>query len=205
MSVTTSETKLGQTPSQTVGPFFAYCLTAEQYGYHLSQIAGSDLLKDTEDVAGERITIEGRILDGNGEPVSDALVEIWQADAHGRYVHPADTRGTNTDFKGFGRMGTGTDSQSRFVFETVKPGSIDGQQAPHIGVIIFARGLLSHLFTRIYFSDEAEANAADPVLAAVPEERRRTLIGRRRDEGGKAIYDFEVRLQGDDETVFFDV
>lgn len=193
----------GQTPSQTVGPFFAYGLTPEQYGYPaLTSVASHDLR--TPDVEGQRIRLEGRVLDGEGAPVSDAMIEIWQADPQGRYAHPADARAGNLAFSGFGRCGTGTDPEQRFVFETLKPGAIDANQAPHITVIVFMRGLLSHLYTRVYFADEA-ANARDPVLLSVPEERRATLIAPREDAGGVAIYRFDIHMQGDRETVFFDV
>ena len=193
----------GQTPSQTVGPYFAYGLTPEQYGYPaLTSIAGSDLR--SPEVEGEAIRIEGRVLDGNGDPVNDAMIEIWQADPQGRYAHPADARG-NVAFKGFGRCGTGTDPENRFFFETVKPGAAEETQAPHVNVIVFMRGLLSHLYTRIYFADEEQANAKDAVLGSVPQERRATLIAARSDEGGKPVYRFDIHMQGDKETVFFDV
>lgn len=195
--------KLRQTPSQTVGPFFAYALTPEQYGYDFASIAGGALAGG--DVPGERIRIEGRVLDGKGDVVPDAMIEIWQADGQGRYAHPADPRGSNIAFKGFGRIGTGTDPESRFIFDTIKPGPVDGQQAPHINVIVFMRGLLLHAYTRIYFSDEAEANARDPVLASVPTERRRTLIAIRDEKSGGAIYRLDIHMQGPSETVFFDV
>jgi protocatechuate 3,4-dioxygenase alpha subunit len=194
-----------QTPSQTVGPYFAYGLTAEQYGYPFDQIAGDSLVDGVEGLEGERIRIVGRVFDGDGVPVPDAMIEIWQADAGGRYAHPADGRGTNSGFRGFGRVGTGTDPECRFVFETIKPGSVDGRQAPHINVIVFARGILSHLYTRIYFADEGEANGADPILSLVPESRRSTLLATPDKEKGRRTYWFDIRLQGDDETVFFDV
>ena len=189
-----------QTPSQTVGPFFAYALTAPQYGYEFSGIASGDLADDT--VPGEHIRIVGRVLDGAGEPIPDALVEIWQADAEGRYPHRAALCESNTLFRGFGRFGTGTDPQHRFIFHTIKPGPVE-EQAPHINVVVFMRGLLSHAYTRIYFSDEAQTNARDPVLLSVPEERRPTLIARR--DGAAPTYRFDIRMQGADETVFFDV
>ncbi len=192
-----------QTPSQTVGPYFAYGLTPEQYGYPHPGIAGPDLLSGEEE--GERIRIEGRVLDGAGEPISDAMIEIWQADAQGRYAHPADPRGSNVSFKGFGRCGTGTDPECRFAFETLKPGSPDAVQAPHINVVLFMRGLLSHAYTRIYFADEAAANAADPVLASVEEARRATLIARREETPTGPLYRFDIHMQGTRETVFFDV
>lgn len=192
---------LRQTPSQTVGPYFAFGLVAPQYGYPHTGIA-SDRLAD-DGVPGEAIRIEGRVLDGNGAPVDDAMIEIWQADAEGRYAHPADPRGSNSGFRGFGRVGTGADPESRFVFHTIKPGRVDGVQAPHITVVVFMRGMLSHAFTRIYFSDEAPANATDPVLASVPETRRHTLIAAR--DEAVALYRFDIRMQGENETVFFDV
>lgn len=197
----------GQTPSQTVGPFFAYGLTPEQYGYPLASIAAADLR--TPDVEGQRIRLAGRVLDGEGNPVGDAMIEIWQADPQGRYAHPADTRG-NVAFRGFGRCGTGTDPEKRFVFDTVKPGAVDESQAPHINVVVFMRGLLSHLYTRVYFADEEAANARDPVLQSVPAERRDTLVAHRVEPGreerdGIAVYRFDIHMQGDRETVFFDV
>ena len=197
---------LKQTPSQTVGPFFAYGLTPRQYGYPLADVVDNRLVGDGTE--GERIRIIGQVLDGAGEPVADALVEIWQANAHGRYNHPADTRSDNLldpDFTGAGRMGTGTDAENRFIFETVKPGPIGDGQAPHVNVIVTLRGLLSHVYTRIYFSDEAAANAADPVLAAVEESRRPTLIAERRETPAGIAYRFDIRMQGGRETVFFDV
>ena len=194
--------KPGQTPSQTVGPFFAYGLTPEQYGYPFRSLAGATLAADG--VEGQRIRIEGQVLDGAGALVPDAVIEIWQADAAGRYAHPADPRGSNAAFRGFGRCGTGTDPENRFAFETVKPGSPDGTQAPHVNVIVLMRGLLLHTYTRIYFADEAEANARDPVLAALPPERRATLIAPRSATPRGPVYRFDIRMQGERETVFFD-
>src|SRR5690606_31283720 len=123
----------------------------------------------------------------------------------GRYAHPADPRGKNTRFRGFGRVGTGTDPQNRYWFDTIKPGAIGDGQAPHINVVVMMRGLLSHVFTRIYFSDEAAANAADRVLGSVPADRRDTLIAMREEAPAGVIYRFDIRMQGDRETVFFDV
>lgn len=193
---------LKQTPSQTVGPYFAYGLTPEQYGYDFNELAGNRLTDDATE--GERIHIVGRVLDGEGNAVDDAMIEIWQADAHGRYAHPADPRGSNLAFKGFGRYGTGTDSELRFMFDTIKPGSVEGQ-APHITMCVMCRGMLSHAFTRIYFSDEAEANGGDAVLATVPDDRRDTLIAERDETAAGIVYRFDVHLQGDHETVFFDL
>jgi protocatechuate 3,4-dioxygenase alpha subunit len=194
----------GQTPSQTVGPFFAYGLTPGQYGYPLPDPVGADLTDG--EVTGTWIWLTGRVLDAAGAPVDDALVEIWQADADGRLPTRASAGGGNRPgFRGFGRCGTGTDPDSRFVFRTIKPGALDGASAPHVSLVVFARGLLNHLFTRVYFADEARANAGDPVLAQVPEDRRETLIAQRRNTADGPAYDLDIRLQGPGETVFFDL
>jgi len=192
--------KLRQTPSQTVGPYFAYGLAPEQYGYQqtLTSIAGSQMAEG--DIEGQRIRVEGQVFDGNGNVISDALIEIWQADSLGRYSHPSDPRGSNSTFKGFGRCGTGTDPRNRFWFDTIKPGAVSPGDAPHLNVIVSMRGMLLHAFTRIYFSDEP-ANATDKVLNAVPAERRDTLIATRHDGG---VYRFDIHMQGETETVFFD-
>lgn len=191
----------GITPSQTVGPFFAYVLTPHEYATR--PLFSADLA--TPDAAGERVRIEGYVIDGDGEPIIDAMIEVWQADGEGRYAGAVGRSGQNSAFTGFGR--TDVDSNGFFAFTTVKPGGVAGPdgscQAPHINVGIFARGLLKRLFTRVYFGGEA-ANAADPVLALVPEERRETLIATRRDRAGEAVYTFNIRLQGEGETVFFD-
>jgi protocatechuate 3,4-dioxygenase alpha subunit len=201
--MTTEAGRLKQTPSQTVGPYFAYGLTPEQYGYPFRALVGATLA--LEDTPGEHIRLVGRILDGEGAPIPDAMVEIWQADGEGRYAHPADRRGANAPFAGFGRSGTGTDREHRFVFETIKPGAPGAGQAPHLNVILFMRGLLSHLYTRIYFADEAEANAADPVLTSVEASRRQTLIAARETTPAGIVYRLDLHMQGPDETVFFDV
>jgi protocatechuate 3,4-dioxygenase alpha subunit len=169
----------GQTPSQTVGPYFAYGLVAEQYGYPHTQIATGTIAGE-----GERIAITGRIIDGKGEAVSDAMIEVWLPEA------------------GFGRVGTGTAKDLSFTFNTVKPPRRSEFEAPSITAIVFMRGLLSHLFTRIYFEDEAEANASDNVLNSVPQPRRTTLIAKRE---GPGQYRFDIHLQGEHETVFFDL
>jgi len=190
----------GQTPSQTVGPFFAYGLTPEQYNYPFASIATGHMADEA--AGGERIRIIGQVLDGEGAAIGDALIELWQADAQGRYAGSREP-GRNADFVGFGRQGTGKDPDNRFVFDTIKPGAIDAEQAPHISVILFMRGLLVHAYTRIYFSDEADANARDPVLNSVPQDRRSTLIAKRQEDS--ATYRFDIRMQGEGETVFFDV
>ncbi len=191
----------GITPSQTVGPFFAYALTPTDYDY--TALTSNDLV--TPDTVGEPIRIEGRVIDGAGDPVPDSFLELWQADGAGRFAGQSDTR-PNTTFKGFGR--SEADPEGRYSFRTVKPGQVAGpegnMQAPHINVGIFARGILRRMFTRIYFEDEA-ANAGDAILALVPEDRRHTLIAKRDGTvGGMPRYVFDVRLQGDDETVFFE-
>ena len=190
------------TPSQTVGPYFKYGLTPGS-AYAWNDAFSNDLL--TPDVSGERIRIVGRVFDGDGKVVPDSMLEIWQADAQGRFADPQDSRGLpNSAFKGFGRCGTNPDGE--FSFRTVKPGSVPGPkgkpQAPHIVMAVFARGMTQQAMTRIYFEGDA-ANAADPILALVPDDRRGTLISRK--ENGDATYRFDVHLQGDKETVFFDL
>lgn len=190
-----------RTPSQTVGPYLHLGLAPADYNFRplfAPVLAGPGL-------AGTHIHIEGRISDGDGNALPDALIEIWQADAEGRYAHPADGRALSSNsFRGFGR--TPTDQAGEFVFVTVKPGSVPGPngrpQAPHINVGLFARGLLKRLFTRIYFAGEA-MNASDPILALVPPDRRHTLLARP-DPGRDGVFRFDIRLQGQDETVFFD-
>ena len=190
--------RLRQTPSQTVGPFFSKALIHEGW---------NDLT--TRGASGQIIVITGRVLDGDGAPVPDAVLEIWQANAAGRYDHPDDTRDTPLDphFSGFGRVGT--DAQGRFRFRTITPGSVPGVgaslQAPHINVSVFARGLLKRLVTRIYFPDEP-LNAHDPVLNLLPDTARRaTLIARPAEGESKLELHLDIVLQGDYETVFFDI
>lgn len=187
------------TPSQTAGPFFHDCLLRDD-------APGNVLVRP--ETAGERIRIEGHVYDGDGAPVADALVEVWQANSHGRYRHPLDQRPAPLDpaFTGFGR--SRTDATGRYWFETVRPGPVpfDGgrPQAPHILVTVFARGLLNHLVTRLYFADEP-ANAGDPVLQRVPEDQRATLLAQRAVVAGAAVYRFDIILQGAGETAFFTV
>jgi protocatechuate 3,4-dioxygenase alpha subunit len=187
----------GLTPSQTVGPYFAYALTPGDY--HLAPMVGNALR--TEDAEGQPIRIEGKVYDGEGALVRDAMVEIWQADGSGQYAKP----GTNKTFRGFGRCEA---KEGAFSFETVRPGPVPGpegtMQAPHINVGVFARGVLKRLFTRIYFDDEP-LNAEDPVLNLVPEDGRHTLVARlHQGAGNERIYIFDIRLQGENETVFFE-
>ena len=180
-------------------------LAAEQI-YDWKDTVGADLV--TPDASGDTIRIEGRVLDGDGLPINDAMIEIWQADGQGRYAHPRDDRGArpNSKFKGFGR--SSTDKAGVYSFDTIKPGSVPGPdgkpQAPHIVVCIFSRGMLRQVYTRLYFADEA-ANAADPILALVPADRRGTLIAHKETQGDQAVYRFDIRVQGENETVFFDI
>jgi protocatechuate 3,4-dioxygenase alpha subunit len=191
------------TPSQTIGPFFAQGLGP----------GWPDLTEGL--TGGERIAVEGRVLDGDGKPVPDAMLEIWQADAQGRYPGPwaaldpgAHTRSAPPAFRGFGRALT--DARGQYRFTTIKPGRVPGPggalQAPHLDLTIFARGLLRQLTTRIYFAGDP-SNDTDPVLAAVADPAaRRTLIAAR--QGGSsqpAPYRFDVILQGEGETAFFDI
>jgi protocatechuate 3,4-dioxygenase alpha subunit len=180
------------TPSQTVGPYFAIGLTWED---------GAFVVPDGTPGA---FRIRGRVFDGEGDPVPDAMLESWQADPEGRYNHPDDPRGDEAgDFRGFARVAT--DAEGRFGISTVKPGPVPGPhhttQAPHLEVSVFARGLLNRVVTRIYFADERELNVHDPVLQSVPEERRDTLLAEPAEDG----YRFDVHLQGEGETVFFAV
>lgn len=191
------------TASQTVGPFFHDGLMRAGVRYEALAMAATE---------GQRIRVDGHVYDGEGKGVPDAVIELWQANHHGRYNHPADSRPLPLDlsFRGFGRIAT--NEAGRFSFTTIKPGpvpSMSGQtQAPHIVAAIFARGLLNHLLTRLYFEDDP-ANTADPVLLLVPPERRATLLARRDighpESRGEVRYHFEIVLQGDGETVFFNI
>ncbi|MDK4740124.1 protocatechuate 3,4-dioxygenase subunit alpha [Rhizobium sp. LEGMi198b] len=197
---------LKETPSQTAGPYVHIGLTPNycEIGGIYDTDLGISMVNDK--TLGERITLKGRILDGAGVPVKDAVVEIWQADSAGLYNSPAEMRGTaDPNFTGWGRCPTSAED-GVFRFETVKPGRVpykDGRRmAPHITLWIVARGINIGLHTRIYFPDEAEANAEDPLLARIEHrDRVATLIARK--EG--SVYTFDVHLQGDKETVFLDV
>jgi protocatechuate 3,4-dioxygenase alpha subunit len=187
--------RLAPTPSQTVGPFFHIGLPAP----FTAELVPPDHT--------DAVRIVGTVFDGNGEPVNDALLEIWQANRAGRYAHPEDTRDElprEDGFLGFGRCAT--DPDGRFEFVTVKPGPVpaagEGLQAPHIDVSVFARGLLKRLVTRVYFPDEAEANEADPVLSAVADPQTRSTLLAREENGALR---FDIHLQGEGETAFFSV
>jgi protocatechuate 3,4-dioxygenase alpha subunit len=200
------------TPSQTVGPFFAYGLTPKGRNkwdpngtYSWKETAGDNLI--TPDATGQKIRIEGCISDGDGVPISDAMLEIWQADSQGRYLHArGEAPRPNATFTGFGR--SATDKQGIFGFDTIKPGAVPGPngkpQAPHIVFCIFSRGMLRQIYTRMYFSDEP-ANAADSILNIVPADRRGTLVAHKQPGDGAPVYRFDIRVQGDKETVFFDI
>jgi protocatechuate 3,4-dioxygenase alpha subunit len=174
------------TPSQTVGPFLSIVLPWDD-GPDMATSAG--------------FAITGVLTDGAGDPVPDGLIELWQADPDGHFAHPDDPGGVTTraGFRSFGRCPT--DANGSFLFRTVKPGRVDDEQAPHVDVTVFARGLLKHLVTRIYFPDEPEANAADPVLRSLGEDERERLVA----TSDGAVLRFDIRLQGEGETVFFSV
>jgi protocatechuate 3,4-dioxygenase, alpha subunit len=185
------------TPSQTAGPFFHIGMTERR---SIPRIAGPD-------VEGERVWLTCRVFDGENEPVNDAMIEIWQANPAGKYNHPDDTQQKPMDatWLGFGRMATAEDGSCEF--ETVKPGRVPGPgnalQAPHLTLAVFARGILKQLYTRVYFAGDP-ANSDDPVLALVPPTRRETLIARP-DSTRPGAWRFDIHLQGEQETVFFDV
>jgi protocatechuate 3,4-dioxygenase alpha subunit len=183
----------GVSAFQTVGPYFELLLRSR-----------TEMEMVTPETRGERVTIEGILYDGAGAPIPDGFVEIWQADAEGRYAHPDDPRSDSADrsFCGYGWRHTEPDGGFRF--DTVKPGAVPGPdgraQAPHIMVSVMGRGILTRFITRLYFEDEP-ANAQDPILGLVPEARRSTLMAQ---PAGEGRYRFDIRLQGPNETVFFD-
>ena len=192
--------RLVPTASQTAGPFFKFGLDHPEW---------SDLTRAGK-AKGQPIRIEGRVLDGDGAPVPDALLEIWQANAAGKYAHAEDRQEKPIDpsFRGFGRCAT--DKEGHWHFTTIKPGAVPGRgntmQAPHINLRVFARGLLKHVSTRLYFAEEP-LNKTDPVLSSIEDAaRQQTLIAvAARQEGASMVYRLDIRLQGKDETVFFDV
>jgi protocatechuate 3,4-dioxygenase alpha subunit len=203
---------LPETPSQTAGPYVHIGLIPHQAGFDIFERPFGNVLAGPR-TQGERIRIEGRVLDGLGEPCRDILVEIWQANAAGRYNHPDDPqsgKALDADFRGWGRAGTDFET-GVFTFETVKPGAVIGRSghrpmAPHVNLWLAARGINIGLATRLYFPDEPALNEADPVLRMIePAARRDTLLARRERRDGAAVYVFDIRLQGERETVFFDV
>lgn len=202
--------ELHETPSQTGGPYVHIGLLPQQANIEVFENNFNNQLVK-EKTLGERIRLEGQVFDGLGLPLRDVLIEIWQADANGVYPSAADIQGKAVDpnFLGWGR--TGADFETGFwSFNTIKPGAVPGRkgttQAPHIALIIFARGINIGLNTRVYFEDEAEANAQDPVLKGIEwAPRRQTLIAKREERDGEVVYRFDIRIQGEDETVFLDI
>jgi protocatechuate 3,4-dioxygenase alpha subunit len=202
---------LKETPSQTAGPYVHIGLIPQQAGFDIFDKSFTEVLAGPGTI-GERIRIEGRVFDGAGALCRDTLVEIWQANAAGRYNHPddrQDDKPIDPAFRGWGRAGTDFDT-GVFAFETIKPGRVAGRRghkpmAPHANVWLAARGINIGLATRMYFADETEANAADPVLKLIDRSRRDTLLARRESRDGHPTYVFDIRLQGERETVFFDV
>lgn len=174
-------TTMIQTPSQTVGPYFAYGLTPEQYGYDFKSLVGNRMINSDQNA--DCITIKGKVFDGENNPIPDAMIELWQNDGLNKF---------------FGRFGTGTDTENNFVFQTIKPKSVEGQ-APYVTLIVFMRGQLIHSYTRIYFSDEAVLNEGDLTLNGIPAERRNTIIAQKK----AGFYEFNIHMQGQNETVFF--
>lgn len=199
---------LKETPSQTAGPYVHIGLAPGAAGFDIyEQELGWDIAGPN--AAGERIRIEGLVIDGIGSPVKDVLLEAWQANAAGLYAHPEHPGDTEAGFRGWGRVITDFDT-GEWAFDTIKPGPVMGRNgqmmAPHINLWIVARGINVGLNTRLYFDDEAEANAQDPVITLIEwEKRRSTLIAKRHKRDGQTVYRFDIRLQGEDETVFFDV
>lgn len=199
-----------ETPSQTAGPYVHIGLAPAYAGFDIfennftNEIAGPN-------TRGERITIKGRVFDGSGAVVKDVLLESWQANTDGKYNHPEDfqTKDVDEDFRGWGRICSDFET-GEFTLKTIKPGKVPGRngstQAPHISLWIVARGINIGLHTRLYFADETVANGTDPVLNGIElAERRKTLIAERSEQDGEVIYTFDIRLQGDGETVFFDI
>jgi protocatechuate 3,4-dioxygenase alpha subunit len=200
-----SMTRHLQTPSQTVGPYFAYGLVPKQYGFAYPSLFTPVLSQPQAE--GEHIRLTGCVYDGAGQTISDALIEINQPDAQGQMIQSVEEAQTK-GFSGFGRCGTGTLAGHHFMFETVKPGARGEGQAPFIDLCVSMRGLLVHTFTRVYFSDEAAANAQDDVLGSVPTERRATLVAVREMTNAGPVYRFDIHMQDSahgQETVFFDL
>ena len=203
-----------ETASQTAGPYVHIGLAPQAAGFDIFANNFGNVLVDAQ-TKGERIRIEGRVFDGIGTVLKDVLIEIWQANAAGKYAHPGDRqpkKKIDPHFRGWGRAATDFDT-GVYSFETIKPGVVEGRNgrfmAPHVNAWIVARGINIGLNTRIYFSDEAEANAGDAVLNLIEwEQRRKTLVAERQSKkakDGAAVYRFDIRLQGEDETAFFDV
>ena len=201
-----------ETPSQTAGPYVHIGLIPQQAGFEIFENSLGSVIAG-RNTPGERIRIEGRVLDALGAPCRDVLVELWQANAAGRYNHPADQqtdKPLDPEFRGWGRTGTEFDT-GLFRFDTVKPAPVVGRRgykpmAPHVNIWLVARGINMGLATRMYFGDETALNEQDPVLRMIePAVRRQTLLARREQRDGTIVYVFDIHLQGEQETVFFDV
>ncbi|TCL10286.1 protocatechuate 3,4-dioxygenase alpha subunit [Shimia isoporae] len=199
---------LKETPSQTAGPYVHIGLAPGAAGFDIyRRELGADIAGPN--ARGERIRIEGSVIDGSGSPIKDVLIETWQANSKGLYVDPNDSSAVEDGFSGFGRVISDFET-GKWAFETIKPGSTPGRngkvQAPHVSMWIVARGINIGLNTRLYFEDETDLNATDPVLNLIePENRRATLLAKRSETKGKTTYRFDVVLQGLNETVFFDI
>ncbi|HEY1328844.1 MAG TPA: protocatechuate 3,4-dioxygenase subunit alpha [Casimicrobiaceae bacterium] len=203
-------TLLNESASQTAGPYVHIGLAPRDAGFDIFEKDFTNVLV-TPETKGERVRIEGRVIDGSGTPLRDVLLELWQANASGKYAHPADRQSKPVDetFRGWGRASSDFETGLWF-FDTIKPGPVTGRtgriMAPHVNLWIVARGINIGLNTRMYFSDEGAANATDPVLKLIEwEVRRKTLIGQREPRAGKPVYRFDIHLQGPEETVFFDI
>ncbi len=203
---------LPETPSQTAGPYVHIGLIPQQAGFEIFENSLGNVITG-RNTPGERIHIEGRVLDALGAPCRDVLVELWQANAAGRYNHPADQQSDKPlypEFRGWGRTGTTFDT-GLYRFDTIKPGPVVGRRgykpmAPHVNIWLSARGINIGLATRMYFADETALNEQDPVLRMIePAVRRQTLLARREQRDGGIVYVFDIHLQGEHETVFFDV
>ncbi|WP_425092193.1 protocatechuate 3,4-dioxygenase subunit alpha [Tropicimonas sp. S265A] len=199
---------LRETASQTAGPYVHIGLAPGAAGFEIyRQELGRDIAGAS--AKGERIRVEGLVIDGSGSPVKDVLLEVWQANSEGHFAHPEGGGPVETGFRGWGRVITDFET-GQWGFDTVKPGRVRGRngalQAPHLSFWLVARGINIGLCTRMYFEDEAEANTMDPVLNLIEwETRRDTLVASRTDRDGTPVYRFDIQLQGDAETVFFDV
>jgi protocatechuate 3,4-dioxygenase alpha subunit len=201
---------LRETASQTAGPYVHIGLAPGAAGFEIfEQELGRDIAGPN--AAGERISVEGIVYDGMDAPIKDVLIEVWQANSAGIYPHPEDSRAAQAEdgFRGWGRVISDFES-GLYRFDTIKPGAVMGRggrmMAPHLNLWIVSRGIHIGLNTRMYFADETDANAADPVLNLIEQaERRKTLIANRQMQGGKPVYRFDIRLQGDGETVFLDI
>lgn len=199
---------LKETPSQTAGPYVHIGLAPGAAGFEIyRQELGWDIVGPN--AKGERIRVEGTVIDGTGSPVKDVMLEVWQANSNGIYAHAEDGRTVEDGFRGWGRVITDFET-GEWAFDTIKPGAVMGRNgcvmAPHLNLWIVARGINVGLNTRMYFEDEVAANAADPVISLIEWERRRaTLLATRSIRNGQVVYRFDIKLQGDDETVFFDI